>query len=270
MDAVEHLARLDDTPRPARLQGFQRIGAGPVDSRDADDGDRNAACRAQAKPGAFGIDAVAGARQRRRQRRGLVDPSSVMIAVDRDGGEIDDRGEARRRRNGVVHLRQHRIGAVIGGNRDEERVRVRDRARERRRCVPAVEYDHLDRAATVQRCGQRRRVILAAGGADNAIEPSAVKRNVMLRRVTEAQADQGGHAATSLSATAHSSRTAGSDSAGRYLAAKAANAWLETSRAAAHTAAPRTTPAGSSMRRSTQAAREGSPLLPMAISTLRT
>ena len=107
-----------------------------------------AARRAERLPGAFGLDAVLRPRQRRGQRRVLVDPAAVMVAVDRDGGEIDDRGEPRRRGDGASSRASVGSTPSVGRDRDEKDARLRDRLDEGGRGRLAVEHDHLDRAST--------------------------------------------------------------------------------------------------------------------------
>ncbi len=214
MDAVEHLARLDDAPGAAGLHGFQRVLAGAVDAGDADHGDGHAARGAERLPGALGFDAVLRPRQRRGERRVLVDPAAVMVAIDRDGREIDDCREPRRSGDGVAEQAKRRIDAVVGRDRDEQHVRLCDRVDERRRGGLAVEHDDLDAASAEGAASEFGGILLAAGGADDAREPPAVTGDIVLGGIAEAEAEQRGHARPS-SAAVHSSATSASVSEAR-------------------------------------------------------
>ena len=91
MDAREQLARLDDPPCRAVLEVGEGVAAGAVDAGKAEDVDRQAGCQ----PGRLGAGPAIGAGQGRLDRRRLVDPAALPVAIDRRGAQIADPAQRR-------------------------------------------------------------------------------------------------------------------------------------------------------------------------------
>src|SRR5262249_60332483 len=96
MDAVEPLARLDDALRGAVLKLRERTLPRSVDAGEPQNRHRPASVGAEPAPAVLREKPLAAARIDRRRRRRLVDPATVVTAVDADGREIDNRCELRR------------------------------------------------------------------------------------------------------------------------------------------------------------------------------
>ena len=121
VDAVEHLARLDDALRRALAQAVDGAAARPVDAGEAEDLRALAAAvrRARATPPP---PRRAGGRARRRARVGVVSSTQAppLVAVDADGRQVADPAQidgARARSRGVVA--QHGVAVGVGRHRDE-------------------------------------------------------------------------------------------------------------------------------------------------------
>ena len=120
VDAVEHLARLDDAPRRAGPQVVDHAAAGPVDAGQAEHLDapaglvgRNRARRAR-PAGAAGC-------ARRRAGRRLVSSThcALPVAVHADRRQVADPGEVGQRREIVAEMAQHDVAFEVGRNADQ-------------------------------------------------------------------------------------------------------------------------------------------------------
>ena len=186
----------------------------------------------------------------------------LVIAIDAERGQIDDRLQVRRGCDVAAKRRKDRIASFAAvpprseqmrGRRDGGTHVVRRRARHR---TPSI-------------------VDAAAGFGVREVPTMRSKRDAEFGRRRSARNSRArGRAASASgvalsSAAVHSSRTAGSLFASTALAASAASR-AGSSRPSAHTAAPRTSGDASSSSRSASAASDASPELPIAISTLRT
>ncbi len=85
MDAVEHLAGLDDAPCRAGREIDQHVAAGPVNAGEPEDRDGASRAGAEVAPGVLGSEPGLAARRNGAQRTRLVDPCAVMVAIDADG-----------------------------------------------------------------------------------------------------------------------------------------------------------------------------------------
>ena len=107
-----------------------------------------------------------------RERRVLVDPAAVMVAIDRDGREIDDCRERRRRGDGVAEQAR---ASDRRRRRARSRRAARSPARPRSTSVGAAVSPSNTMISTRRPPKVRPRefggILLAAGGADDACEP---------------------------------------------------------------------------------------------------
>ena len=248
VDPREQLARLDDPPRRAVLQVDERVAARAVDPGEAEDVDR----QARGQPSGLRAGAAVGAREGRLDRRLLVDPAALPVAVDRRRAEVarprPATGSARR---SAPCASSTGIARLVGGDRGQD---VGDA-----RPAPRAAAGWPRSKANMRPAFGRERFSLlrpprgppdlpAAGG-----QPSGERSG----RVAEAETEQdAGHAAAAASPNAarHSARTSGSDS-------PACRAWsrrsspASASRDNAHTAAPRTSGDASASNAAAAAAR---------------
>jgi hypothetical protein len=110
------LAGLDDAPRVALAQAVEGAAAGAVDAAQAQNVDGNAMRGAEGGPGGFGGDARARAGRDGERRALLVHPVAGAIAIDADGGEINEAtepGQARR------EIAQHGIAGDVRRDRGQ-------------------------------------------------------------------------------------------------------------------------------------------------------
>src|SRR5690606_23708594 len=85
VDAVENLPLLDAAARRALFQPEPRIAAGAIYARQAQYGERDAMTLTEGSPCCFGMDALQRAARNWLARRGFIDPSALMIAIDANG-----------------------------------------------------------------------------------------------------------------------------------------------------------------------------------------
>ncbi len=96
MDAVEHLARLDDALGAAVGEVAECVAAGPVDARQAQHRRPGSIrLRRASSHASSAVEAHARARRDRPGWRGLVDPCAAMVAIDADGREVADPAQLR-------------------------------------------------------------------------------------------------------------------------------------------------------------------------------
>src|SRR5262249_57555563 len=128
------------------------------------------------------------------RRRGFVDPSAIVVAVDRNGGEIDDRLQSRRCHDRVAQTRQHRIrtASPVRGNGDQQHGCIRYGGGKLRR-GNSGEDQHLNRAITRPRRTAHSGIFRRARRAHDTIESLAVERRVVAGRGAETPAKKRGH-----------------------------------------------------------------------------
>ena len=121
MDTVEHLSRLDDAFRGTVLELFQRPAPRAIYAGQPEDHDGDVMHRANRDPFAFGFCTGDGAVALRVDRRFLIDPGTVMISIDADGGEIDHPLRARCR-DVICMLSQYRVAVSVRRNGNQQAV----------------------------------------------------------------------------------------------------------------------------------------------------
>ena len=127
VNAVEHLAWLDDAPRPPFLQLDERIAAGAVDAGEPQHVDRDLSLAPQREPPRFGRQSRQGARRFGDCRRSLVDPVAVRPAIDADRREIEDAAKPWRGADIGLEGVQRRLGGFCRRDRDEQDIALRER-----------------------------------------------------------------------------------------------------------------------------------------------
>jgi hypothetical protein len=85
MNAVEHLAGLDDATRGAGSELGEGIAARSVDPGETENMDWLAGPSAELAPRVLGRDPLPGSLADRRRRRRFVDPAAATVAIDADG-----------------------------------------------------------------------------------------------------------------------------------------------------------------------------------------
>src|SRR6516162_5430372 len=127
MDAIEHLARLDDAVRLPFGQIDKGVAAGPVDTGDPKYRRRDAALGGNLPPGTLRGEPRGGAARRRVRRGPLAHPGTTVPAVDADRREIADPGERRRGNNIGAMVEECWIAGLARRDRTKEMGRALER-----------------------------------------------------------------------------------------------------------------------------------------------
>src|SRR5262245_42457514 len=114
MNAAENLAVLLDAPRHASIEFVEHAPAGAVDTGEAEDLNRKARPLAEIKPGLLGLSPSLCAVAVRLGLSGLVDPPSLLVAIDADGREIADPFDRSETCDPLAIVCKHSIATVAG------------------------------------------------------------------------------------------------------------------------------------------------------------
>jgi hypothetical protein len=120
MNAVEHLARLDDAVRIALAQAVDGAASRPIDSGQAENLRARRAPGPERKPVLLDGDTAAPALGRRFDRHRLVDPSTLAVAVYAHRRQVADPTQRRRAFEVGRIVAQRRIAVGIRRRRDED------------------------------------------------------------------------------------------------------------------------------------------------------
>jgi hypothetical protein len=116
------MSRFRDSPRDAAVQIDQHVAVRSVNSGKAEEGDTYASACAELPPSTLSRETLQAAGGAGSALAVFVDPSAVVLAVDADGGQVDDRAELRRSRQLVAACHEHRIARGVRRNRDKNRI----------------------------------------------------------------------------------------------------------------------------------------------------